>query len=482
MTTNKATHQQILKLTAFLGGIQFFLILISIIRSKIISVLLGTLGIGIMSLLTTSTSFISAITSFGLSTSAVKNISVESISTDKRRLVVIVKVIRKLALFTGLLGLLITISLSNLLSYFNFHNSNFTFSFILISISILFAQLTIAENVILQGLNEYKLLSNSNLYSSLISLIATSPIYYFGGIKFIPLGLLLTSIISFIIAKIQTMKISTIKIQINTKINYFTEGKDILVLGFFIGLNGIITLGISYFLRAFISNFGGIEMVGLYSAGFAIVNTYVGMIFTAMGTDYYPRLAKLTNDNSDTNECINKQIEVAFLLLFPIIIFFLVFSKIIINILYSDKFLSSVDMVQFATLGILFKAASWAIAFVFLAKNNKKIYFWNELIADTYMLGLNLIFFYYFKLSGLGFSFFIGYLLYFIQVYYFANKFYNFKISNKSSRNYFIIILLSTLTLIIMKCLPSPYNMFIATFIFLYSLYFSYNFYNNLKI
>ena len=83
MTSNKSTQKQILKVTAFISGIQFFIILISIIRSKIISVLLGSFGIGIISLLTSSTSFISAITGFGLSTSAVKNISVESISPDK---------------------------------------------------------------------------------------------------------------------------------------------------------------------------------------------------------------------------------------------------------------------------------------------------------------------------------------------------------------------------------------------------------------
>ena len=391
MTSNKSTQKQILKVTAFISGIQFFIILISIIRSKIISVLLGSFGIGIISLLTSSTSFISAITGFGLSTSAVKNISVESISPDKSRLVVIVKVIRKLALLTGLLGLILTTLLSHLLSYFNFHNSDYTISFILISISLLFSQLTIAENVILQGLNEYKLLANSNLYSSFISLLLTSPIYYFGGIEFIPFGLLLTSIISFIVSKTQTHRISAIRIHLSDKIDYFNEGKEILILGFFIGLNGIITIGISYFLRAFISNFGGIEMVGLYSAGFAIVNTYVGMIFTAMGTDYYPRLSKMSINSSDTNECINKQIEVAVVILFPIIIFFLVFSRIIISILYSDDFLSTVEMVQIASLGILFKAASWAIAFVFLAKNNKNAFFWNELIADTYMLGLNLL-------------------------------------------------------------------------------------------
>ena len=37
-----------------------------------------------------------------------------------------------------------------------------------------------------------------------------------------------------------------------------------------------------------ISRMGSIDDVGLFNAGFTIVNTYVGLVFTAMATDYYP--------------------------------------------------------------------------------------------------------------------------------------------------------------------------------------------------
>ena len=93
------------------------------------------------------------------------------------------------------------------------------------------------------------------------------------------------------------------------------------------------------------------------------------------------------------------------------------------------------------------------------------------------MLGLNLLFFYYFKLIGLGISFLIGYVLYFIQVYYIANKSYNFNISEINANKYFTIILFSTVTLILMKFIPTPYNMVISTLIFLYSIFFSYQFF-----
>jgi PST family polysaccharide transporter len=40
----------------------------------------------------------------------------------------------------------------------------------------------------------------------------------------------------------------------------------------------------------------GLE-VGFYTAGFTLLNSYVGIIFTVMSTDYFPRLSSISDDN-----------------------------------------------------------------------------------------------------------------------------------------------------------------------------------------
>ena len=82
-----------------------------------------------------------------------------------------------------------------------------------------------------------------------------------------------------------------------------------------ISFSGLIAIGVSYIVRIFISNQGGISEVGLYSAGFAIINTYVGLVFTAMGTDYYPRLSAVAHSNKECKKTINQQAEMTILLL-----------------------------------------------------------------------------------------------------------------------------------------------------------------------
>jgi len=199
-----------------------------------------------------------------------------------------------------------------------------------------------------------------------------------------------------------------------------------LTMGFMISLSGLIGIGASYLVRIFINRTGSVADVGLYNAGFTIINSYVGLIFTAMATDYYPRLSAVANNNQLSKQTINQQAEIALLILAPILIVFLVFINWVIILLYSRQFIAVNGMIYWAALGMFFKAASWAIAFVFLAKGASKLFFWNELIVNIYILILNILGYHYWGLTGLGLSFLVGYFLYLVQVYIFAQLKYDF--------------------------------------------------------
>ena len=69
------------------------------------------------------------------------------------------------------------------------------------------------------------------------------------------------------------------------------------------------------------------------------------------------------------------------------------------------------------------------MAFLFLAKGDSKAFFWNELTFNIYLLLFNVAGYYFSGLEGLGISFLIGYVIYFIQVYFFVKHRYNFIIS-----------------------------------------------------
>lgn len=417
MTEQQSSYRQIMKATSIFGGVQVFNILISIIRSKFVAVLLGPAGMGIMGLLTSTISIISSLTNFGLGTSAVKDIAAAFGTNDEKRVGLIINVFRRLVWITGLLGLTTTAILSSWLSQLTFGNEDYTLAFVWISVTVLFNQLSSGQLVVLQGLRKLNYLAKANLSGSFIGLFITIPLYYFLGLDGIVPGIIGTAILSLLMSWYFSGKVKVERISLSHS-QTFAEGKNMLKMGFMISLSGLLTIGASYIVRIFISRTDGIEQVGLYNAGMAIINTYVSLIFNAMATDYYPRLSAVANDNKRCNQTINQQAEIAILILAPILIVFLVFIKWVIILLYSKHFILVNPMIQWTALGMFFKAASWSVAFIFLAKGTTRLFFWNELINNAYTLGFSLIGFHFWGLTGLGYAFASSYVLYLIQVFW----------------------------------------------------------------
>lgn len=462
-----------MKATSLFGGVQVFNIIISIIRSKFIAILLGPSGMGIAGLLTSTTSLISGLTNFGLSTSAVRDVAYANGTGNETRIATIATVIRRWVWITGILGALVMLALSPWLSQLTFGNRNYSLAFIWISITLLFNQLTTGQLVLLQGMRKLQYLAKANLTGSALGLIITVPLYYRFGIDGIVPAIIFTSIVSLFLSWYFAKKVKIEPIKVS-RVRTLAEGKNMLTMGFMISMSGLITIGASYLVSIFISHTGNISQVGLYAAGFSIINGYVGLIFAAMGTDYYPRLSAVAHSNELCKKAINQQAEIALLILAPILMIFLVFIKWVVIILYSNKFLAVDTMIHWAALGMLFKAASWAIAFILLAKGASKLFFWNELLANIYILGLNLLGYHLMGLTGLGISFMVGYLLYLIQVFVLSKIKYQFIFDSSFIRIFIIQFLLALSCFLVIKFTRTPYSYIIGMGIIIISTWYSY--------
>lgn len=425
-TQDRSAYRSIFKATSLFGGVQVFNILIQIIKQKFIAILLGPTGMGISGLYSSATSLIQGLTSMGLASSAVKNVAEANGSGDFQRISRVVTVLRKLVWVTGLLGMILVIALSPILSKSTFGNYDYTIPFIFLSVTLLLQQLSAGQSVVLRGMRRLKHMAKSSVLGSFFGLIISVPIYYFFGIDGIVPTLILSSITTLLLTWYFSKKIKIEKQKITPK-QTFQEGKEMLKMGLVMSLNSILVSGVAYIVRIFIVRIGGTEEVGLYTAGFAIVNGYVGLIFTAMGTDYYPRLAGVNKDNQKCKYIINQQAEIAILIIAPIIMIFLLIAPYAITLLYSNKFTPITGFMQWAMLGMIFKAVSWAISFQFMAKQDMKTFAKNEFIANIIVLIANILGYYFWGLDGLGIAFILSYFIYLVIVYSVARNKYQFR-------------------------------------------------------
>lgn len=446
-----------MKATSIFGGVQVFQIIIGIIRTKFIAILLGPLGIGIAGLLNSTTGLVAALTSFGLSKSAVKDIAAANSTGSNVRVSTIATVFKRWVWITGLLGTVLTATFSSWLSQITFGNKDYTYAFIWLSITLLLNQLSSGQAVLLRGMRHIRYMAKSGMIGSVIGLLTTIPLYYFFGVKGIVPAIIISAVTTLLLTWHFANKLNIKPIYVS-KARTIAEGKGMLKMGFMISLSGLITLGASYIVRIFISNTGGVEQVGLYSAGFAIINTYVGLVFTAMSTDYYPRLSAVAHSNKESRIAINQQAEIAILILAPVIMVFLVFINWVVIILYSTKFIPINDMILYAAMGMFFRAASWSIGFIFLAKGSSKLFFWNELIANIYLLGLNVLGYYLLGLTGLGISFLVSYILHMIQLSIVSKLKYEFFYTPAFYKIFTLQLLLAIGCFVVVKLTESIYS------------------------
>ena len=455
MSDQQSSYRQIFEATSLFGGVQAFQIIIAIIRSKLVAVLLGPAGMGINGLLNSTTGMIASLTNFGLGTSAIKNVAAAHATGDAKRIGTVVGVMRKLVWITGTIGALVTLVFSSWLSELTFGNRDYTLAFVWISVTLLLNQISTGQSVVLRGMRQLKYMAQASLSGSVLGLMVSVPIYYKWGIDGIVPAIIVSSVLSLLITWYFSRKVKTEKVEVN-KETVINEGKGMLTMGIMLSLSGIISLAASYVVRIYISNTGGVDQVGLFNAGFAIINTYVGMIFTAMSTDYYPRLSGVSNDNRKAAELINQQSEIAILILAPVLTIFIIFIQFAVILLYSTQFVAVNGMIQWAALGMYFKAASWAIAFIFLAKGASRLYFWNELIANIYGLGFNIIGYRLGGLNGLGISFLASYIIYLAQVFFLTRYNYAFSLHPTFVKIFVIQLFFGIGSFLIIRFMPAP--------------------------
>ncbi len=460
MSDHKSSYRQIMKATTLFGGVQVFQILISIIRSKFVAILLGPKGMGIVELLRSTIQIISSLTNMGIGTSAIKNVAAANATNNQNKISITIIVLRRLVWGTGLLGATITFILAPWLSQLTFGNNEFTFAYQWLSVTFIFGQLSSGQIVLLQGLRKLQHLAKANIIGSSIGLCITIPIYYIWGINGIVPVLISSSIISLIVSYYFAKKIKIKNIFVSRQTT-FNEGKSMLGMGLALSVSGFLTILEAYIIRIYISTAGNIEDVGLFSAGFAIIGTYTGLVLNAMSTDYYPRLSEVITDQIKTNKTVNDQAEIAILIIAPLLTLFLIFIDWGVILLYSREFLPVSDMIHWAALGVFFKASSWSMGFIILAKGDKKWYFISSIIKITYVFALNILGYKYYGLTGLGISFLIAYILGFIQNMIITRYLYSFSFEKYFFRIFTILFFIALIGFWVSYTLES-YSMYIV--------------------
>lgn len=388
-----------------------------LVSSKFVALFLGTSGVGIVGLLQNTLSIIASATGFGINISGVRMISLAYSEKDKERLSKSMVVLQRWSIVTGILGVFLTFLLAKPLSIWTFGSIAYVNWFFILSINFIFSSLAVNKMVVLQGTRSMKAIAVSTVIYAVLATCVTIPIYYFFRMNGIVSVLVLNAVLNYLVNWFFSRKIEVIPVQVSVK-ETISCGIEMIQLGFLLSINVIFGQIMSYLLKLYFNYQNTSESIlGLYVVASTLLITYVGMIFSAMSTDFYPRLTIVQKENSQVKEMVNDQIEVALLLITPLILGFYFSAPIVIKLLYSNDFLDVVLILKFALFAIIVKAIIWPLAFIILAKGEKKLYFKQELLGDAMNFVFTILLYEYLGLIGIGVAMLLNYAVYGVYVY-----------------------------------------------------------------
>ena len=162
------------------------------------------------------------------------------------------------------------------------------------------------------------------------------------------------------------------------------EWKTMLTLGFAFMVSGLVTTLGHLAARTLVQRDLGPDALGQFQAAWAIGMTYLGFVLSAMGTDYYPRLTAAIRDRATAVRLVNEQTEVALLLCAPVLLAMLGLAPWVIHLLYSAEFGPAVEILRWQLLGDILKVMSWPLGFALLAAGAGKTY----VITETLGIGV----------------------------------------------------------------------------------------------
>ena len=406
-------RRSVARAVGMFGSVELLKMVCSLVRNKLIAVWVGPAGVGLVGLYTQALQMLSAFGDMGLRVSGVREIAQADEAQIARRR----RVVRVTGYSLGILAAALTAAFSPLLSQLTFGDYNHCWAFLLVGSGVFLQTVGSIESTILQGRGMLRRIAVASAISIPVSLAVSVPlIYYYRMEGMLAVVMAYAAVNSLSIWACRDRQKETTEPKMTLRQTY-GEGAEMVKMGLMITVSAIVTWVAGYAVLAYLNISGGSEVTGLYQTGYTIVINYVGLAFSVMALEYYPRLSAAAKaGDRRVATMMRYQIKAVMIMLLPVAAVILLLAPQIVGILYSGAFTESAALVRAAAPGIVLRGVSWAMAFVILAKGAKRLYLITELTSSAVCVAFSIVGYRIGGIAGIGWAFTLWYLVYLLTV------------------------------------------------------------------
>jgi antigen flippase len=427
------SYRDILKSSALIGGATAVNICIGIVRTKAMAVLLGPAGYGMMGAFVLIAELTRSVAQMGLHASGVRQIADANASGDSDRIARTVTVLRRTSLACGLLGAALLAAFAVPISTLTFGSDRHAGSVAWLSLAVFFAIVAAGQGALLQGMRRIREVAKLTALGALLGTLIGIPMVYLLGIDGLVPTLVMVAVCAGATSWWYSRKIGIAAPKLSVA-DMAGESAALLKLGLAFMASGLLMSATAYAVRIIVLRKAGLDAAGIYHAAWTLGGLYIGFVLQALGTDFYPRLIGVAQDDAQCNRLVNEQAEVSLLLAVPGVLLTLTLAPLAISLFYSAEFAAAAGVLRWLSLGIALRVLTWPIGYIVVAKNKQALFFAIELAWTVVNVGSTLLCVHAFGVDGAGIAFFASYAFHGLLVYPIARQLSGFRWSAVNSR------------------------------------------------
>ena len=420
------SYAQILRSAALIGGSSVITVMVSIVRVKVMALLLGPAGVGLLGVFSSLQELAQSVAGLGVNSSGVRQVAEAAATGEERRIARTAAVLRRTSVVLGLVGATVLIGFRAQLSEWTFQSPRFAGPIALLSLAVLLRVASDGQGAVIQGMRRIGDVARIAVFAAVAGTLAgLGFVYVLREDGVVPM-LICIAAASLLFSWHYRRKIALPPVSL-TRSEVRREAGALLTLGFAFMASAVLTTAAAYVIRALVTRSEGLEAAGLYQAAWSLGGLYVGFILQAMGTDFYPRLTAVAHDHPECNRLVNEQTQVGLLLGGPGVLATLTFAPLVIGIFYTGRFVEAVEPLRWVCLGMALRVAVWPMGYIVLAKNARSIFLATEIAATVVHVGLAWLLVRGYGVTGAARAFFGLYLWHGCIIYLVARRMTGFR-------------------------------------------------------
>ena len=452
INSSAENYRRVIKYLGIFGGAQGVSVLMGMVRNKVAFWLLGAVGFGFIALYNRTVQLFCDFTGLSLSLSAVRRMSDAYSNEDEASVVHCVKVVRSIALLTGLLGMGLMLLLSPTVARLTFGDGGeFALRLALLSPVVLFLAVSGGELAVLRGVKQPGKIAFYTLWTACSALLATIPLYCLCGVDGIVPSIFLIALLQmggalFFSTRLYAYRANPFSLPL------LREGVDIIKLGAGYIYTTVLVSGAMWLVYQAVTRMSGEDATGLFSAGYIFVGMLPSILFAAFDSDYYPRLSGIFARKDERNAMVNEHIEVHLLIQVPVIFGVVVLLPWLFPLFFSQEAMPALQMAQLAVLALLFHIMTYPISFMPVSKGDTVTFVLQETVYNLAFVLFTLFGYSRYGWIGAGAGMALARIVDLSVVYAIARVRYGFRLSGRAVKGFVQAVVAGVVLLLSVVC------------------------------